>query len=151
MTPGCPYENGAHEQFHRIYKAEVARKPESGRRGQQQRSNKWLRHYNHQRPHEGIGMKRPAELFNRNSRLLPKRIQQWKYPQTWERKWVRGNGEITWHGGRRYVGEAFVHDYVGLKAVRRHVWKVYFGPQLIGELHQRERGSIRMAKYRSAK
>jgi len=22
-TPGCPYENGAHEQFHRIYKAEV--------------------------------------------------------------------------------------------------------------------------------
>jgi len=81
----------------------------------------------------------------------PRDSKQWNYPKSWERKWVKGNGEINWRGQRRYVGEAFVNDYVGLKAAARNVWKVYFGPLLIGELHQRERGSIRMAKYRSAK
>jgi hypothetical protein len=61
---------------------------------------------------------------------------------------VRGNGEINWRGTRRYVGEAFVNDYVGLKSVRPGVWRVYFGPVLVGELHAGEKGSLRMARHR---
>ena len=53
ITPGRPCENGAHEQFHRVYKAEVARRPARGRRAQQARSTQWLWHYNHHRPHSG--------------------------------------------------------------------------------------------------
>jgi hypothetical protein len=75
----------------------------------------------------------------------------WKYAKGWWRRWVRGNGEINWKGKRRYVGEAFVGDYVGLKAVRAKVWRVYFGPLLVGELHEPERGNIRTAQYRRPK
>jgi putative transposase len=150
ITPGRPCENGAHEQFHRVYKAEVAARPERTVKAQQRRSERWLRHYNEERPHEALGMKRPVELFARNRRHLPRRLRAWPYPPGWERCWVKGSGEINWCGVRRFVGEAFVRDYVGLKPVRPDRWRVYFGPVLVGELHEKERGSIRMATHAQA-
>jgi putative transposase len=148
ITPGRPCENGAHEQFHRVYEGEVARKPERTRLAQQRRGDRWLKDYNEHRPHEGIALRRPAELFGRNRRRLPKRIGPWKYPAGWVRRWVKGNGEINWRGVRRYVGESFVRDYVGMKPMGPRKWKVYFGPILVGELREKESGSIRMARYR---
>jgi putative transposase len=151
MTPGRPCENGSHEQFHRIYKAEVAKHPAMRRAGQQRRSTKWLWHYNHERPHEALGMDVPAQYYRKSRRRLPERTEPWKYPKPWVRRWVRGNGEINWQGKRRFVGEAFVRDYVGLRAMRPGVWKVYFGPMLVGELHEAESGNIRTAKYQHRK
>lgn len=150
ITPGRPCENGAHEQFHRVYKAEVARLPAQRRAGQQRRSNQWLRHYNEERPHESLAMGVSAQKY-RKSRRQPRRVKAWRYPTGWECRWVRGSGEINWRGKRRYVGEAFIKDYVGLKAKGKGVWKVYFGPILVGELHERERGSLRPAKYQKRK
>ena len=40
---------------------------------------------------------------------------------------------------------------MGLKPLRRGIWNVYFGPILIGELHEKEKGGIRLAQYRHAK
>jgi len=151
ITPGRPCENGSHEQFHRVYKAEVAARPARTVLAQQERSTLWLWAYNHQRPHEALGMRRPVELFEKNPRRLPKRIKAWEYPAGWQRRWVKGNGEISWQGVRRFVGEAFLREYVGLKPKRRAVWQVYFGPMLVGELHEKERGRLRLAKYRRAR
>jgi hypothetical protein len=114
ITPGRSCENGAHEQLHRIYKAEVAAEPEPTVAAQQKRSTRWLRHYNGHGPHEALGMKTPAALFRKNRREV-KRLAPWKYPQGWERHWVKGNGEITRDAVRRYIGETFVRHYVGLK------------------------------------
>ena len=113
---------------------------------QQRRTDRWVRHYNTERPHEGIAMKTPAEVFRRNRRRL-RAPQAWSYPRGWLRKWVKGNGEISNAGSRRFVGEAFVREYVGLKPVRSGAWEVYFGPLLVGELHHHDSGGIRMAKY----
>lgn len=147
ITPGQPQENGSHEQFHRVYQAEVPLQRLGAKSNDQRQTNQWLRHYNQDRPHEGIGMRRPAELFGRNPRRLPKAIKPWRYPARWRQCWVRGNGEINWQGQRRYVGEAFVRDYVGIKRSTGKTWKVYFGPILIGVLHPEDRGSIRMVRY----
>jgi len=149
-TPGRPCENGAHEQFHRVYQAEVAKTPAKRRREQQRRSNQWLRQYNELRAHEALGMEVPATRYQKSPRRLPEDLQPWAYPQGWVRRWVKGNGEISWRGRRRFVGEAFVRDYVGLKLLRRGVWRVYFGPILVGELHEKEQGNIRTAKYQTA-
>ena len=146
ITPGRPCENGSHEQFHRVYKAEVAAEPEQTIQAQQKKSARWLRHYNRQRPHEALGMETPSRLYRKNRRRF-KSVGLWTYPRGWERRWVKGNGEIARRGIRRYVGEAFVRDYVGLKPGRAGVWEVYFGPELVGQLHEKETGSIRMAKY----
>ncbi len=148
-TPGRPCENGAHEQFHRVYQAEVVKTPTKRRIEQQRRSNQWLHQYNELRAHEALGMEVPAARYRKSPRRMPKDLKPWEYPQGWVRRWVKGNGEISWRGWRRYVGEAFVRDYVGLKLMRRGVWRVYFGPILVGELHEKERGNIRTAKYRT--
>jgi transposase InsO family protein len=110
ITPGRPDENGAHEQFHRIYKAEVARDPAHTLAGQQRRSSKGLVQYNEDRPHEALAMAVPAKSYRRSRRRLPNQTVPWKYGKGWWRRWVRGNGEINWQGKRRYVGEAFVGD-----------------------------------------
>jgi putative transposase len=148
IAPGRPDQNGAHEQFHRVYKKEVAKNPALTLAGQQRRSNRWLEIYNQQRPHEALGMKVPAHYYRKNRRPAPKGVSPWKYARGWERRWVKGNGEISRKGKRRFIGEAFVGDYVGLKPQRANVWKVYFGPILIGELHENETGNIRTACYR---
>ncbi len=148
ITPGRPCENGAHEQFHRVYKAEVARRPARTLAGQQRRSTRWLRHYNEERPHEALGLAVPARRYRKSRRRLVEKPGPWSYPKGWVRRWVKGNGEICWQGKRRFVGEAFVQDYVGLKRLRKGVWRVYFGPVLVGELHATETGNIRIAKYR---
>jgi hypothetical protein len=150
ITRGRPCENGAHEQFHRVYKAEAAHAPAGGKAGQQRRSNQWLRHYNEERPHEALGMKVPATYYRSSRRKMPARMRFLEYPQGWERRWVKGNGEISWRGIRRFVGQAFVRDYVGLKPLKTGVWRVYFGPKLVGELAEKESGNIRPAQYRSS-
>lgn len=149
IRPGKPCDNGAHEQFHRVYKAEVAQEPASGRTQQQRRSTHWLQQYNEERPHEALKMEVPAARYQRSRRRMPTVVKPWSYPPGWVRRWVKGNGEICWKGSRRFVGEAFVWDYVGLKAVRKGVWRVYFGPKLVGELHEKERGNIRTARYQT--
>jgi putative transposase len=148
ITPGRPCENGAHEQFHRVYKGEVAKVPAANRVQQQRKSNQWLQDYNEDRPHEALKMAVPAARYRPSRRQMPRAVKAWKYPADWVRRWVKGNGEINWRARRRFVGEAFVRDYVGLKPVRKGVWRVYFGPKLVGELHETEQGNIRTARYR---
>jgi hypothetical protein len=148
ITPGRPCENGAHAQFHRVYKAEVAAQPARTIKEQQARSDRWLRHYNEQRPHEALNMKKPAELFKKNTRKMPTTADQpWSYPAGWERRRVKRNGDIRWRGVQRHIGQAFGGDDVGLKPIGKGKWRVYFGPMLVGELREKETGSIRMARY----
>lgn len=77
ITRGRPCENGAHEQFHRVYQAEVVPEPAQHRRGQQRRSDRWLRFYNEERPHKGLGMKVPGALYRQNRRRLPQQTKPW--------------------------------------------------------------------------
>jgi putative transposase len=150
IAPGRPDQNGAHEQFHRVYKKEVAKNPARTMAGQQRRSSRWLKDYNEERPHEACGMALPRECYLPSPRPF-KKTEPWIYPAGWERHWVKGNGEISRSGRRRFIGEAFVGDYVGLKRRGVNVWQVYFGPILIGELHEHETGNIRTARYEQHK
>jgi transposase InsO family protein len=150
IRPGRPADNGAHEQFHRVYKAEVAADPARTMDEQQQRSDRWLRVYNEKRPHEALGMKKPAQVFEKNRRKMRAKLEPWTYPAGWERRRVKRNGEIRWRGTARYVGEAFEGDDVGLKPSKNGNWRVYFGPILVGELREKETGSIRFVRYARA-
>ena len=61
---------------------------------------------------------------------------------------VRSNGEIRWAGRRRFVGEAFVGERIGLRRQRAGEQAVYFGKLLIGHLHERDAGAMRPVVYR---
>jgi transposase InsO family protein len=148
IEPGHPEQNGAHEQMHRVYKAETLNPAARTLRGQQRRTRQWCREYNFERPHEALGMAVPADHYRKSRRKMPGRLVPWEYPQAWESRLVKGNGVISWKGRSRFVGEAFERQRVGLKRLSQGNWQVYFGPLLAGELTGNEYGGIRAAVYR---
>ena len=105
IAPGRPDQNGAHEQFHRVYKQEVARHPARTIAGQQRRGDRWLKDYNQARPHEALAMAVPARCYRPQPRKRLKPVLPWTYGAGWERRWVRGNGEINHKGARRFIGK----------------------------------------------
>lgn len=147
IRPGHPEENGAHEQMHRIFKAETTRPPASTRQGQQHRTTSWVKNYNQIRPHEALAQQVPAKRYQKSMRRLPWRRPHLSYPVQWPHRQVRSNGEIKWRGRKRFIGEAFIRHQVGLKPLKSDVQAVYFGPLLIGHLHDKDPGAMRPAVY----
>jgi putative transposase len=148
IEPGRPDQNGAHEQVHRVYKAETLQPPARTLRGQKQRTKAWIKAYNHQRPHEGIAMKVPAEKHRPNPRKAPVKQTAWSYPADMESRLVKGKGMIHLQAKMRYVGEAFEGERVGLKRNGQKTWEVYYGPHQIGELGAEENEGILAIRYR---
>lgn len=142
-----PADNGAHEQWHRELKAETARPPAATRALQQRRSQRWLRHYNHERPHEALKQQTPARRWHKSRRAY-RAIRPARYPKTWLLRRVQQRGEIYWRGGVRFVSEALSGYQVALRPKRKQVWQVYFYHLLIGELHEPDHSPLRPVQYR---
>jgi putative transposase len=144
---GRPADNGAHEQWHRELKAETARPPAATPAAQRRRTRRWLRHYNHERPHEALQQRVPAQRWHRSQRPY-RGILQPGYPKTWLLRRVQQKGEIYWRGGVRFVSEALGGYQVALRPKRNGVWQVYFYKRLIGELHAPDNSPVRPAQYK---
>ncbi len=146
IAPGHPEQNGAHEQMHRVYKAETTRPASSHARAQQRRSNRWVSIYNNIRPHEALGQRPPAEFYRPKRLSRPRKVLLRYSPGLMSRQ-VRSNGQIKWRGRKRFVGEAFVGYPVGLMVVGEDKWEVRFAGLLIGELRESDRGGMRPARH----
>jgi putative transposase len=145
--PGCPQDNGAHEQFHRVLKRETTRPAAGTRRGQQHRSSCWLRRYNQLRPHEALGQTAPAKWYHKSRRKFPKQLPEIHYGRGYQVRQVRSNGEIRWAGRKRFIGEAFVGQPIGLRRLKLGIYTVKFAHLRIGHLHEQEMGAMRPALY----
>lgn len=150
ITPGSPGENGAHEQMHGIYKAEVANPPAPSVRAQKRRTAHWRREYNELRPHEGVAMRCPAEVYRPSARKMPARLAPLRYARDWLSRLVKGKGMISLHGRGRFIGEAFEGERIGLKRTPPG-WEVYLGTMLIGTLAADETTGIHAVRYSAAK
>jgi hypothetical protein len=53
-----------------------------------------------------------------------------------------------WAGRKRFIGEAFVGQPVGLRKLRSGVYAVKFTHLLIGHLHEQDAGAMRPALYK---
>jgi transposase InsO family protein len=142
-----PGDNAAHEQWHRELKADTTRPPSATPRTQQRRFQNWRQVYNEDRPHEALGLIPPVQVYY-PSRRRYRGPRPPRYPKGWIARRVRPNGEIQWQGRSRFIGEAFVRQYVGLKPWRQDRWRVYFYDWLIGEIHAADLGAMRPAIYR---
>jgi transposase InsO family protein len=145
IAPGHPEQNGAHEQMHRMLKAETTRPTSRHRVAQQRRTTRWVGVYNTIRPHEGLQQRTPAEVYR--ARPGQTRGLALSYPSGWAVRRVRSNGQVKWKGSKRSIGEAFVGYPVGLKGAGRDKSEVYFAGLLIGELWESDLGGMRPARY----
>lgn len=144
--PGHPEDNGSHEQWHRVLKAETTRPPAATPALQASRISRWLRHYNEERPHEALNQAPPARHYYR-SRVRYVGSRSPRYPAQLPVRRVHNGGEIKWQGRFRFIGEAFAGYLVALKPHRRGVWKVYFYHVLLGHLHDADTSGIRTASH----
>ena len=106
--PGCPQDNGCHERMHRTMKAECCQPGSANRWAQQQRFDRWRRVFNDERPHEGIGMRTPAQVYQPSARRLDERIKPALYEAGVETKRVNKAGFISLNGNNCFVGESLI-------------------------------------------
>jgi len=62
IRPGHPQQNGRHERMHLTLKREATRPAGANLLQQQAKFDVFLEEFNHERPHEALGMKCPAEV-----------------------------------------------------------------------------------------
>lgn len=143
---GCPGQNAAHEQHHRVLKADTARPAARTMSAQQQRFDRWRRDYNHRRPHEALGQKVPAGRYRpgRGPEVRPRPGSGHARASAVRR--VHPNGEIMWEGRRRFVGDAVAGHPVGLYRLEEGVWSVRFLHLELGHLHRTDPGAMRPAR-----
>ena len=79
----CPRpsrQNGSHEQFHSVLKADTARPPAAHARAQQRRFDRFCAEYNHERPHEALQDAVPASCYQPSPRPWPRQLPALEYP-----------------------------------------------------------------------
>jgi putative transposase len=145
IAPGHPEQNGAHEQMHRVLKAEITRPASRHLQAQQKRANRWVRQYNDERPHEALQQRTPAEIYR--PKPEPARGVRLRYRRGVIERRVRSNGEIRWRGRKRFVGEAFISYRVGVKPTANNKAALYFGTLLIGEMWESDMGGMRPIRF----
>jgi transposase InsO family protein len=110
---GHPQTQGKVERFHRTLGAELRH------RGVPQRFAQWPAalgeveyNYNQRRPHEGLGMQRPAERYRRSARSYQEKVRPWEYPAGSDVRRVNANGAIAEGGRKWFVCEALAGQQV---------------------------------------
>ena len=76
---GHPEQNGSHEQFHSVLKAETTRPPATTARGQQRRFDRFCAEYNYERPHAALANHTPAMVYQPSPRPLPRALPPIEY------------------------------------------------------------------------
>ena len=99
IEPGKPQQNGRHERMHRTLKAETTRPPAGNRTAQQKRFNSFREEFNHERPHEALGMNTPAGFYEPSPRPMPAKLPPLDYPGHFQVRYVSFNGGIRWEAG----------------------------------------------------
>jgi putative transposase len=144
--PGCPQDNPAHEQMHRVLKAQTTKPASANLRAQQRRFDRWRWRYNHLRPHEHLGMRVPAACYHPSPRRLPRTIASWTYPTHWQRLQTDRKGRWRWRGRTRQLGRALVGEQLAARVLSPDQLAIYLGPHLLGHLHAADPGSLRIVR-----
>jgi putative transposase len=139
IAPGHPEQNGSHEQFHRVLKAETARPPAPNCTAQQQRFRRFVREYNEERPHEALADQPPAMSYAPSRRPLPTRVPRVEYPGHMEVRLVSGNGCVSWKSAPLFVATPLAGEHVAFEEVDDGFWTLHFATVALARYDERHR------------
>lgn len=137
ILPGHPEQNGAHEQFHAVLKANTTRPPARTAAAQQRRFGRFRRAYNEDRPHQALGQTTPATHYRPSPRGLPTRLAGFDYLGHLEVRRVGSNGCVAWHQRVLFLGRALVGHDIGFEEIADGLWAVTVGPLRIAHFDAR--------------
>lgn len=123
--PGHPEQNGRHERMHLTLKKSVTRPPGNNLLEQQEKLDFFIEEFNRERPHQGIGMKYPAELYKPSPRPYLGTPELF-YPFHDKTVQVTQCGRICQRHIKVNLSTAFAGQEVGIKEVEDGIWVVSF-------------------------
>jgi putative transposase len=139
IAPGHPEQNGSHEQFHSVLKADTARPPAATAAAQQRRFVRFCTEYNQERPHEALGDETPASCYTPSRRSLPPRLPPLDYPGYMEVRLVSSNGCVSWDGAPLFLATPLAGEYVAFEEIDEGVWTVHFATIALARYDERRR------------
>jgi transposase InsO family protein len=146
---GHPEQNGSHEQFHRVLKAETTRPPAPHAIAQQRRFRHFQVEYNEVRPHEALQDHVPASCYTPSRRPLPVRLPPIEYPGHMEVRRVSAIGQVSWRGRSFHLTEVLAGEPVAFNEVDDGIWLLYFAAVRLARFDERTRTLTAVAPYAS--
>jgi putative transposase len=125
IQPGQPQQNGRHERMHRTLKTEATKPAAANFLQQQARFDAFLEQYNHERPHQALAMKVPADVYGRSTRHY-RGLDDLTYPFADATFTVTHCGRICFHGRKVNLSHVFAGQNVGVTQVGERIWLVTF-------------------------
>lgn len=130
---GCPQDNGAHERMHKDMKKEL----QAIHADTQSEMDEWVYEFNCQRPHQALNGDTPGEHYKKSTIPYTGSLVDYDYKDMPTRK-IDKHGDLKWHSMDYFLSEALRGERVGLKAVGKQRYEVWFGPYLLGVVDERE-------------
>lgn len=114
IRPAAPQDNGRHERMHRTLKDETSQPAARDLAEQQARFDLFRARYNHERPHEALGLQPPGRVWSPSPRPMPDQLRQPWYDADHQVRRVRPNGEIKWKNRFIFIATTLAGETVGL-------------------------------------
>jgi putative transposase len=134
IQPGHPQQNGRHERMHLTLKKEATKPAAQNFLQQQGRFDEFMHCYNHERPHQALDMKYPAELYRRSPRPY-RGLDELHYPFHDRTITVTACGRICFGSRKINLSTVFAGQNVGVKEVSDKIW--------LSKLHELRFGVLR--------
>ena len=136
---GHPEQNGSHEQFHAVLKADTARPPAAHARAQQRRFDRFRAEYNHERPHEALQDGVPASGYHPSPRAFPQQLPPLEYPGHFEIRRVSTIGQVAWRGTVLFISEALAQTDIAFEEIDDGLWTIRFASVALARYDERQR------------
>jgi transposase InsO family protein len=137
--PSHPEQNGRHERMHRDLKAACAKPSAYDLKAQQRRLNRFVKEYNHVRPHEALEMNTPASVHDFKTRPYPERIPKFDYDSEMRVLKVTKNGSVRWGAYNWvYVSASLQGKYIGALEIGNGIWRVFYRNVFLGYFNENE-------------
>jgi putative transposase len=125
IQPGQPQQNGRHERMHLTLKKETTKPAANNFLQQQEKFDRFIECFNQQRPHQAIGMKYPAELYQASPRPYHG-LDPLEYPFHDRTVAVTMCGRVCFATRKINLSTVFAGQNVGVKEVDEKVWLISF-------------------------
>jgi transposase InsO family protein len=134
IEPGHPEQNGQHERMHRTLEEAI----DAGKHDmveQQRRFDAFRREWNQERPHEALGQRCPARVYETSWRPYPAVVRPPEYGPGVHVRSVASVGTVSWRGHSFSVGKVLAGERVGFQELDDDRWAVRFGPVWLCTVH----------------
>src|SRR5687767_10493908 len=125
IRPGHPEQNGRHERMHLTLKTEATKPAAANVLQQQARFDTFVDRYNRERPHQGLGMRVPADVYTPSPRPY-RGLGDLDYPLHDWATTVTNCGRICFKNRKVNLSQVFAGQQVGVRQVDEHIWLVTF-------------------------